>query len=190
MAFKVLQADLNPSSEADALQGCDLSAYDFRHIGDNKFRVFLKGDDVTDSIRSPEAGEAASRVAFFTSVREKLKDFQIEYADKWGKIYGVILDGRDIGTEICPEADFKFFLDASAEARAKRRVKDFEALGHPLNFEEVLAQIVERDARDRGRATAPLKPANGAIVLDTTELDAEDVKKLVLKTLGAPTVQG
>lgn len=189
VAFKVLQKGLNPASEEDALQGCDLSDYDFKHVGNNQFRVFLGGEDVTDSIRSPESGEAASKVAFFTSIREKLKDFQIDYAEKWGAVYGVILDGRDIGTEICPQAAFKFYIDASAEARAERRVKDFKDLGRDLNYEEVLAQIVERDARDKGRSAAPLKPAEDAIPLDTTSLTVDEVKSVVLRHLGKDTVQ-
>ena len=189
VAFKVLEKGLNPSVEEDALQGTDLSDYDFRHIGDNKFRVFLGGEDITDRIRSPEAGLAASKVSFFTSVRRKIKVFEIEYAEKWSQIYGVVLDGQDTGTVIYPDANFKFFLKATAEARAKRRIQDFHALGHALNYEEVLAQILERDARDTGRASAPVKAADDAVVLDTTELSAEEVKSIVLRRIATPTVQ-
>lgn len=189
VGHRVNMMGLDPTIEGHAIRGCDFDEYDFKHIGNNQFRVFMAGEDITDRIRSPEAGLSASKVSPFQSVREKIKAFEVEYAEKWRHVYGVILDGQDTGTVIYPEADFKFFLRATAEARAERRIKDFHKLGHQLKYEEVLAQILERDARDTGRANAPVKPADDALVLDTSRMDADEVKQTALGCIKVAPVQ-
>lgn len=189
VALKVLRAGGNPAKEADALTGCDLSDFDFKHIGDNQFRAFIAGVDVMKDIRAQEVGQGASKVAFFTSVRQALRDFQIEYAKKWSGEYGVILDGRDIGTVICPNADFKFFLDASPEIRAKRRIQELESRGYHANYQETLAEIVERDARDRGREDAPLKAADDGYVIDSTDKDEVQVLTEVMNIISMPVAK-
>ena len=118
-------------------------------------------------LRTPDVAQAASRVAVLPDVRAALTDFQRSFARRPG---GAVLDGRDIGTVICPEAEVKLFVTASAEVRARRRYDELLAKGHEVTLEAVLADVQSRDARDSDRATAPLIPADGAVVLDTSEL--------------------
>ncbi|MGR3497937.1 MAG: (d)CMP kinase [Limimaricola soesokkakensis] len=120
-------------------------------------------------LRSPEVAQAASEVAAIGDVRAALLDFQRGFARREG---GAVLDGRDIGTVICPEAEVKLFVTASAEARAGRRLAELVEAGHAASFVGVLADVKARDARDSERATAPLRPADDAHLLDTSELDA------------------
>jgi cytidylate kinase len=128
------------------------------------------GDLDEDRLRGREMGEAASIVAAQPKVRKALLDLQRRFAHQRG---GAVLDGRDIGTVIAPGADAKIFVTAAAEVRARRRHLELEKRGAAPPFEDVLADIRRRDARDAGRADAPLKPAPDAIVLDTTALDVE-----------------
>ncbi|MDP3341205.1 d(CMP) kinase [Frigidibacter sp.] len=128
-------------------------------------------------LRSAEAGQAASRVAAIPAVRAALLNFQRRFSRREG---GAVLDGRDIGTVICPEAEVKLYVTASAEVRAGRRWQELGGEAAPLPYQAVLAEVVERDARDMGRADAPLKPAADALVLDTSELSiAEAVGRAV-----------
>jgi len=123
-------------------------------------------DLARDDLRSLEAGQAASKVAVLPEVRAALAAFQREFARREG---GAVLDGRDIGTVICPEAEVKLFVTASAEIRARRRWLELEGEA----FEDVLAQVRERDDRDMNRADAPMRAADDAVVLDTSELSSE-----------------
>lgn len=123
-----------------------------------------------DQLRSPGAGEAASQVAAIPAVRSALLEFQRNFA---ASPPGAVLDGRDIGTVVCPEADAKLFVTAQPETRAQRRHLEHAGRGDELSYENVLADIRRRDERDSGRAVAPLKPAEDAILLDTTELGIE-----------------
>ncbi|MEL7213415.1 MAG: (d)CMP kinase [Pseudomonadota bacterium] len=122
------------------------------------------------ALRTPEVADAASKVAVIPEVRAALVDFQRAFARRAG---GAVLDGRDIGTVICPEAEVKLFVTASAEVRAERRFKELTVRGIEAAFEAVLADVQARDARDSERATAPLKAAEGAVVIDTSEMDIE-----------------
>ncbi len=122
-------------------------------------------------LRTPDVAQAASRVAVLPDVRAALTDFQRSFARRPG---GAVLDGRDIGTVICPEAEVKLFVTASAEVRARRRYDELLAKGHEVTLEAVLADVQSRDARDSDRATAPLIPADGAVVLDTSELSIDE----------------
>lgn len=123
-----------------------------------------------DDLRTAEAGQAASRVAADPEVREALVDFQRAFARRAG---GAVLDGRDIGTVICPEAEVKLFVTASDEVRARRRHAELLRDDPNLDFATVLSQIRERDARDADRDAAPMKPAEDAHLLDTTELSID-----------------
>lgn len=127
-------------------------------------------DLAADGLRTPEVAQAASRVAAIPEVRAALVAFQKEFARREG---GAVLDGRDIGTVICPEAEVKIYVTASAEVRAERRWKELSEKGISQAFEEVLAEVKERDARDMGRADAPLRPAEDAVMLDTSDLSIE-----------------
>jgi len=122
------------------------------------------------ALRLPGVGDAASVVAKFPKVRAALLDLQRDFARQEP---GAVLDGRDIGTVVCPDADVKIFVTATAEVRARRRYAEQKARGEPVTYEGVLASIRQRDERDANRADAPMKAAPDAILLDTTELDIE-----------------
>lgn len=118
-------------------------------------------------LRGAEAAQAASKVAVIPEVRAALLDFQRAFSRRMG---GAVLDGRDIGTVICPEAEAKLYVTASDETRAARRHKELIDRGREISFEQVLAELRERDARDSERATAPLKPAEDAVLIDTSDM--------------------
>ncbi|KNG95200.1 (d)CMP kinase [Pseudaestuariivita atlantica] len=131
----------------------------------------LRAEDLdNEDLRTPEVAQAASRVAAIPEVRAALVDFQRSFAMRAG---GAVLDGRDIGTVICPEADVKLFVTASAEVRARRRHAELVGKGHDVTPGQVLADIRERDARDAGRADAPMVAAEDAMHLDTSTLDID-----------------
>ncbi len=129
------------------------------------------------SLRDPGVGDAASIVAKFPAVRAALLDFQRDFAKQEP---GAVLDGRDIGTVVLPDADAKIFVIAETEVRADRRYKELKARGEPVTPEGVLEVIRRRDERDQSRDAAPMKPAPDAIVLDTTRLDAEQAFRRVV----------
>ncbi len=132
-------------------------------------------------LRSEAAAIAASKVAAIPQVRAALLAFQQDFA---AMPPGAVLDGRDIGTVVCPMADAKIFLLASPEVRAQRRVKELQARGEEVIYTAVLSDLRARDERDSGRSTAPLKPASDAICLDTDDLNAEMVFKIAVETIG------
>ena len=132
-------------------------------------RMYLNGEDVSADIRLPEISICASDVAALPAVRAYLLEMQ----RKMARENHVIMDGRDIGTVVLPEAELKIFLTASAEARARRRLLELESNGLASGFDEVLKDIQYRDAQDSSRATAPLKAAEDAVLVDTSELDFE-----------------
>ncbi len=134
-------------------------------------RSLTPADMSRDDLRTLEAGQAASRVAVIPEVRAALLEFQRQFARRDG---GAVLDGRDIGTVICPQAEVKLFVTASAEVRARRRWLELGGDAAPKSFADVLAEVRERDARDMGRADAPLRPASDAVTLDTSELSADE----------------
>lgn len=131
--------------------------------------VILNGDDVSEEIRMPEISMAASAVSAIPSVRAFLLDLQRDF----GKTQNVIMDGRDIGTVVLPNADVKIFLTAKAEIRAKRRYDELVAKGIDASFEDILSDLNKRDFADTHREIAPLKQADDAILADTSDLDFE-----------------
>ncbi|EFL78989.1 cytidylate kinase [Actinobacillus pleuropneumoniae serovar 2 str. 4226] len=143
---------------------------------DGEINVILNGENVGDQIRTAEAGQNASKVAVFPKVREALLQRQRDFSTS----KGLIADGRDMGTVVFPEAQVKLFLDASAEERAKRRVKQLQEKGFNANFDKILAEIKERDFRDRNREVAPLVPAKDALLLDSTSLSIDEVVRQAL----------
>lgn len=140
--------------------------------------------------RSDIGGQAASKVAALPKVREALlkmqQDFALnpQFADG-RKAAGVVYDGRDTGTVVCPQADIKFFVTASPEVRALRRHQEYIQKGIPSNYEDVLAQTKERDLRDSSRASSPLKPADDAVILDTSDLNIDAVFAKVCAIINA-----
>ena len=139
---------------------------DMRHDENGLQRMILNGRDVTTDIRLPEISIYASDVSAMPAVRAFLLEKQREFARK----NSVIMDGRDIGTVVLPDADIKIFLTATAEERAKRRFAELELRGTKTTSDEVLRDINYRDLNDSTRAAAPLRPAEGAVILDTTQL--------------------
>lgn len=148
---------------------------ELKFIGDVQ-HVFLNGEDVSEEIRTPEASMAASDVSAVPAVRQFLFDLQRDIAKK----NDCIMDGRDIGTVVLPEAQVKIFLTASPEARAMRRYKELQEKGAKDTYEAVLADLKQRDYNDSHRAVAPLKPAEDSILVDTTALNLkESVEKVI-----------
>ena len=136
---------------------------------DGEQRMFLNGEDVSGEIRMPEISMCASDVSAHAAVR----DFLMEMQRKLARENRVIMDGRDIGTVVLPEARLKIYLTASPEARAQRRMKELVAKGVETSFEEVLQDIIRRDEQDMSREVAPLRRAEDAVLVDTTEIDFE-----------------
>lgn len=165
------------TTDADAVVAClDLVDVQMRYV-DGQQRVFTNGEDVTDKIRTPEISMAASNVSAIPKVREFLFDLQQDIA----KNNNVVMDGRDIGTVVLPNADVKIFLTASPEERAKRRYKELIEKGQNAVFEDVLADVITRDHNDSTRATAPLKQADDAVLVDTSDLDFEQSVETLYK---------
>lgn len=137
-----------------------------------KAAQFLRVDDLKrDDLRTPEIADAASKVAAIAEVRDALVTFQRDFARREG---GAVLDGRDIGTVICPEADAKLFVTASDLVRAGRRFLELSEKGHDVTRDEVLEDVRTRDARDRERLAAPLRAAEDAITVDTSEMSIDE----------------
>jgi cytidylate kinase len=134
-------------------------------------KVTLAGKDISDAIRTPEIGTGASRVSAHPEVREALLDLQRQL----GRDGGVVLEGRDIGTVVFPDAEAKFFLTARSEVRAKRRYDELMAKGEKVSFEETLDEVRRRDANDTQRAVAPLRQADDAVLVDSSEKTIEEV---------------
>ena len=151
---------------------------------DGEQHIYLGGEDVSSLIRTEEVGMAASAVGANPAVRAFLLDMQRDMARK----QDVLMDGRDIGTVVLPDATVKIFLTASPEARATRRWKEYQAKGMPNTYEEVLADVKQRDYQDTHRAAAPLKQAEDAVLLDTSELNFEQsldaMKKIIAQKVG------
>lgn len=156
----------------------DELSVELKHI-DGVQRMFLNGEDVSQEIRTPEASMAASRVSAVPAVREYLFDLQ----KKLAKENNCVMDGRDIGTVVLPDAQVKIFLTASPEARAQRRYKELLEKGADVKFEDVLADLKERDYNDSHRAIAPLKQADDAVLCDTSNLTLEESIALIINTI-------
>ena len=149
----------NPVEAAQSLQAADLEA---------------------DDLRTPEVAQAASRVAAIPDVRQALLNFQRAFARRAG---GAVLDGRDIGTVICPDAEVKLFVTANDAIRAERRWKELRETGHDDSFDEVLSDLRMRDERDSARAEAPLRPAEDAVQLDTSQMSIDEAIAAAIKVI-------
>lgn len=141
--------------------------------------VRLNGEDVTEAIRTPEVSQAASKVSVLAGVRRAL----VEQQRRLGAAQSVVMEGRDIGSVVFPDADVKIYLDADPVVRAQRRALELAQQGEAVSAEEVARELAERDRRDRTRATAPLVLAPGAVRVDTTRLSIEQVEQVILKLI-------
>ena len=170
-------ADINDPESVVATITDDLKV-ELRFI-DGEQRMFLNGEDVSDKIRTPEASSAASKVSAVPEVRKYLFDLQKDLA----KNNNCIMDGRDIGTVVLPDAKVKIFLTASPEARAQRRYKELIEKGMDVKYDDVLADMIKRDYDDSHRAIAPLKQADDAVLADTSECTLEESIELIIKII-------
>lgn len=171
----VLNCGKNPKNEEEVLSCLDDINIDIKYI-DGEQNLFLNGENVTGEIRTPEVSVAASDVAVIPDVRKKLVMLQRALAEK----NDVIMDGRDIGTRVLPDAEVKIFLTATPEERANRRYKELIEQNSECSYEEVLKDIMYRDKNDSERKTDPLRQAEDAVLLDTTEYTVEEsLEKLI-----------
>ena len=170
------EADIDPKDEAAVLAALPEIEIQLSHGEDGLQRMTLNDCDVTEAIRLPHISLCASAVSAHPGVREFLLEMQRELA----RTHNVIMDGRDIGTVVLPQAQVKVFLTASPEARAKRRMKELEQRGTPEPYEKILQEIQQRDYDDSHRAAAPLKQAEDAVLLDTTELNFAQSEEALL----------
>ena len=167
VALRAREAGADPSvpeEVAPLLEDLDLR---MDYGGDGVQRMYLSGRDVTETIRENEVSALASQVAALPAVREFLLDFQRKQARE----HDVVMDGRDIGTVVLPQAGVKIFLTATPEARARRRTAELLQRGQDADFDEILREIRQRDEQDENRPVAPLRQAEDAALLDTTNLD-------------------
>lgn len=171
-------------SDADAVTRCaETTRINFRDPKDGgETRVMVNGHDATDELRTETCGAAASAIAVFPSLRAALVDKQHGFR----RGAGLVADGRDMGTVIFPDAEFKVFLTASAQERAKRRYKQLKQKGLDVTLASLLREIEARDARDAARTVAPLRPAADAVLIDTTGTPIEAVVAKVLNLVRAP----
>lgn len=171
------------SETADIINALDKCEVGLKYI-DGQQRVFLGDRDVSEDIRKPEISMGASKVSAIPEVREHLFNVQKKMAEE----NDVIMDGRDIGTVVLPDADVKIFLTASAEERANRRYKELALKPDCPSYDEILKDIIERDYNDMNRPIAPLKQADDAVLVDSTTLSLEQVvetiKKIILDKTG------
>jgi len=157
----------------------DMLSIDLKYGGDGLQHMILNGEDVTDEIRRNEISKYASDVSAIPAVRAFLLEMQRQLA----RTNNVIMDGRDIGTVVLPDADVKIFLTATSEARAARRWKELEERGNPTGFATVLSDLVQRDENDSSRAAAPLRAADDAVWVDTTGYTLQESFEVLLKII-------
>lgn len=178
VAYYCISKGIDPKSEKDVEVNLPEITIDIRYIDGNQ-HVFLNGDDVSGYIRTPDVSMGASAVSAHGAVRKFLFNTQRDIANS----NNVIMDGRDVGTVILPEAQVKIFLTASPEARAQRRYAEHIQRGEPCTFSTILAEIIERDYNDSHREIAPLKQAEDAILVDNSNLDFEQSLQAVLNVI-------
>ncbi len=190
VAYRLISQGQDPANTVRATEAATGLAqpgvFDFKHKGNNEFGVYLNGTEVTQAIRTLEAGQAASIVAVQPAVRQALLEFQQEYARHWQPLVGVVLDGRDTGARIAPHAQAKLFLTAEVAERGRRRWLEATAAGQNVPLEAVIAQIAARDARDADNTLC----GPDAIVINATHMSAAEVLQTAIaaveEKLGRP----
>ena len=174
IGYKMLKEGISVDDLAGIQNLLDTTEIDF-----SKGDTILDGQVVNDLIRTPEISKQASRCSAVAIVRKKLVDLQ----QKMGQAQSVVMDGRDIGTVVFPDAEYKFFITASPEERAKRRYKELLDKGQKVDYEQVLADITARDYNDSTRDVTPLRKAEDAIEVDTTNMSIEEVIDYICKEM-------
>ena len=176
LAYRALSLGIDISNEHSKLKSMlEETSLTIERI-DGTQHMFLDGCDITDKIRTPEVSKAASDIAVIDFIREWLLELERSLA----KQNNCIMDGRDIGTNVLPNADVKIFLTASSEVRAERRLKELKEKGIETSFEEVLAEMKYRDKQDSEREVAPLKKADAAVLADTSDKTFDESVELIL----------
>ncbi len=178
LALAVHRSGVAEDDEAEVMRVCRQATLTFRNE-DGDSRIILNGEDVSGLIRTPEISLLTSRIAGQKTVRELLLATQ----RAMGQEGGVILEGRDIGTVVFPEADLKFFLSASAEERGRRRFLELKEKGEQVDLDQTIAEVTARDRQDEGRAHAPLCQAEDAIAVDSTTISIDEVVEGMTKVI-------
>lgn len=171
LAYKVFEKHIVPEDHDAVLEAARQLHFTFVRQPDAALKMYVDGEYLGAKLHLEEVGNVASRVSTNGEARrvltEKMRDV--------GEDGGIVMEGRDVGTVVFPDADMKFYLDASAEERAKRRVKQLKEAGEHANYDQILKMIQERDYRDSHRAVSPLKPAEDAVIIDTSLLNLQQV---------------
>jgi len=178
IGWKAKREGIDPSDEEKMADLCRRTEVTIRQVGKTP-GFFVDGQDITGEIRTPEMGMMASAVSKSPSVRARLLTLQRDL----GSCGGVVMDGRDIGTVVFPDADSKFFLDASAEERGRRRYLELKAKGMDVDLMQITQEIRYRDSQDSGRSIAPLRRADDAVLIDSTTMDIDTVLNKMLSDI-------
>ncbi len=176
LTLKVIESGVDPSDEEEVIGVARDTKIELLYENGD-LRVFLDGRDVTEKIRSPEVTSLVSVV----SAHPKVRDEMVKKQRELGKDGGVVMDGRDIGTVVFPDADLKIFMNADVKERARRRQKEMKAQGFDVDIDEIIKDIEERDRLDSTREVGPLKKADDAFEIDTTNLTIDEQVEIVLK---------
>ena len=179
LAYKVFAKKINPEDHDAVLEAARQLRFTFMRQPDAKLKMFVDGEYLGDKLHLEEVGAVASRVSTNGEARRVLTDKMRDV----GEDGGIVMEGRDVGTVVFPDAEIKFYLDASAEERAKRRVNQLKEAGQKADYNQILKMIQERDYRDSHRAVSPLKPAEDAVVIDTSVLTMQQVIDAVLEKI-------
>ncbi|NLY88976.1 MAG: (d)CMP kinase [Firmicutes bacterium] len=180
ITLKALRQGISLHNEAALARLAKETSLEFREMPDGSHHLFMDGEDVSEEIRSMPVNDGVSLVAAVKEVRAAL----VEKQQNLGARGGVVMDGRDIGTVVLPQAEWKFFLTASPQERARRRWRELKAKGLDVSLAEIEANIANRDEIDSTRKVNPLRPAADALFLDTTEMSIEEVVDWIKKKVG------
>lgn len=179
LGWKVLTSGIDMNDAEAVTRAAKSIVWGFERQPDSSLKVLIDGQYLGDKLQLEEVGRAASKTSAVPQARAVIMQKQIDL----GKKGGIVMEGRDIGTVICPDAPVKIYLTAAPEARAARRVKQLEEQGEKADYESILASIISRDERDTNRAVSPLKPAEDAVIIDTSALNLEQVIDKVLEAV-------
>ena len=171
LAYKVFEKHIVPEDHDAVLEAARQLHFTFARQPDASLKMYVDGEYLGDKLHLEEVGNVASRVSTNGEARRVLTEKMRDVGDDGG----IVMEGRDVGTVVFPDAEMKFYLDASAEERAKRRVKQLKEAGEHANYDQILKMIQERDYRDSHRAVSPLKPAEDAVIIDTSSLNLQQV---------------
>ncbi|WP_297473142.1 (d)CMP kinase [Persephonella sp.] len=179
VALKIKRLGINPDDPEAVLEVLKNTQIDLKP-SEKGVKVFLDGEEVSDKIRTEEIGKIASKIARHKKVREILVQMQ---RDLGKRAKNAVIEGRDTGTVVFPDADIKFFLTASAEVRAERRYRELKEKGLDVSYDKILREVQERDRLDKTRKESPLKPAEDAIIIDTSDKDINQVFRHLIEII-------